>query len=549
MVKNNKKVAWVPEHIKEGRFGKWLAEARDWAVSRNRFWGTPLPIWQSADGKDFICVGSIAELEKLSGQTILDLHKHIVDKITFIKNGQTYARVPEVLDCWFESGAMPYAERHYPFENKKNFKQEFPAQFIAEGQDQTRGWFYTMMVIATAIFKKTPFLNVVVNGIVLAEDGQKMSKRLKNYPDPAAVINQYGADALRYYLMSSPVVKSENLNFNESGVKEVLGKVIMTVNNVLSFYELYANKKIISAAQKSNQILDIWITAKLHKLIKEVTGAMESYDLMAATRPLGEFITELSTWYLRRSRERFKGDDARDAADALSTLHTVLLTLSKLMAPVTPFIAEHIFQTLKKYSDEESESVHLTNWPTFNSKWINQDILEKMSIARRVVEAALSLRAVNNLKVRQPLSELLISGTNINNEFLPIIGEEINVARVNIKKTLPTAAPWKIKSENELAVALNTEITEELRQEGILRELVHAINSFRKENKLTVNDRVAISISTENTELKKIITTHKDKLAKEVLASSLDLKDSIQSATVKELMIDGKKVLLDFKRK
>lgn len=544
MIKNNKKVSWVPEHIKEGRFGKWLADARDWAVSRNRFWGTPLPIWQSADGKHFICVGSIAELESLSGQVISDLHKHLVDKIVFKKNGQTYARVPEVLDCWFESGSMPYAERHYPFENKNKFKNNFPAQFIAEGQDQTRGWFYTLMVIATALFKQSPFENVVVNGIVLAEDGQKMSKRLKNYPDPWEIFNTYSVDALRYYLMSSPVVKAENLNFSEKGVKEIQGRVLMIMANVLSFYELYAGQKRGGKIKKSEHALDRWIDAKLQQLIKTVTNAMERYDLINATRPLGEFINDLSTWYIRRSRERLKSEDVKEAAQALNTLHSVLLTLSKLLAPVMPFMAEKIFQALRGHDDllGKIESVHLADWPEYRRRLADPKIIDQMTQARQVVEAALALRSSGNLKVRQPLAELAISGFKLTAEVRAIIGDEINVKKITLRQNLPTDKPWISKFENGFGVALNTAINQELRRDGALREIIHAINMLRKDAKLTVNDLVEITLATTDQALREIMQNHENKIKKEVLARQLILKDSPLSGIVQSFNLDGQKI-------
>ncbi len=551
MLKNNKKISWVPEHIKTGRFGKWLADARDWAVSRNRFWGTPLPVWQSADGKDFICVGSIKELEELSGQSVIDLHKHLVDKITFKKNGKTYSRVPEVLDCWFESGSMPYAERHYPFENKNKLSKEFPAQFIAEGQDQTRGWFYTLVVLATALWNKPPFLNVVVNGIVLAEDGQKMSKRLKNYPDPNEVINKYGADALRYYLMSSPVVKSENLNFSEKGVKEVVGKVLMITWNVFKFYEMHADKNITGVKKTSHQnfadaklkraSLDQWIISKLNSLVSDVTAAYEKYDLADATRPIGEFVGELSTWYVRRSRDRFKG---AEKAVALGTLHEVLVTLSKVMAPVMPFMAEELYQELKKNDASlTDESVHLAMWPAYNTKLINEKVLTEMTAVRKTVELALALRAAAGIKVRQPLAELVVSGTKLSADSIDILSLEINVNRVVATDNIPAGTHWVSKKENDITVALNTQLTDELKRDGLKRELIHSLNMVRKNQKLTINDHVALTLSTTNNELAEIIKNHEQEIKESVLATKLTFAKTISSPTA-TITIDNSSVLV-----
>jgi isoleucyl-tRNA synthetase len=365
---NNVKTNWVPDHVKDGRFGKWLEGARDWAISRSRFWGTPLPVWrcegdneENTNNKtqkcgEIVVIGSVEELEKLSGKKITDLHKHLIDPVTLpcAKCGGVMKRIPDVLDCWFESGSMPYGEVHYPFENKIKFEAGFPARFIAEGQDQTRGWFYTLHVLATALTRgkkpsipgvgATPaFKNVIVNGIVLAEDGKKMSKRLKNYPDPMVVLEKYGADAMRYYLVSSPVMYAESLNFSEAGVREMYNKVVNMLWNVVTFYQTYANHKSEIINHKSTNVLDQWIMAKLNLLVKEVTENMEAYKLAEASRPIMVFIDELSTWYLRRSRDRFKGVDEGDKQAALATMHEVLLTLSKVMAPFTPFIAERIY--------------------------------------------------------------------------------------------------------------------------------------------------------------------------------------------------------------
>ncbi len=543
MIKNNKKISWIPEHIKDGRFGKWIADARDWAVSRNRFWGTPLPVWQSENGKDFICVGSIKELEELSGQSIIDLHKHLVDKIVFKKNGRTYSRVPEVLDCWFESGSMPYAERHYPFENKTQFKKEFPAQFIAEGQDQTRGWFYTLLVLATALFDKPPFENVIVNGIVLAEDGQKMSKRLKNYPDPNEIIGKYGADALRYYLMSSPVVKAENLNFSEKGVKEVVSKILMIAWNIFKFYELHADANIINSntKTKNTHALDGWIISKLNSLVRETTIAYETYDLAGATRPIGIFINELSTWYVRRSRDRFKGAEKRAV---LTTLHEVLVTLVKVMAPVMPYLAEEIYQELKKYDASlTDESVHLAAWPKYSDKLIDESLLLEMANVRMAVELALALRASAGQKVRQPLAELKIAGVKFSNDSLGIIADEVNVSHVAVAETLPTGPDWITKTDNQINIALNTALTSELKRQGIARELIHGINMIRKDQKLTINDRVQLTLASGNFEIQAVIKARESEIAAGTLATSLKLASTIAQPTA-TLTLDKEPILV-----
>jgi isoleucyl-tRNA synthetase len=347
-LKEAEKINWTPEHIKAGRFGQWLEGARDWSISRQRFWASVMPIWVCSECDDKIVFGSVADLEKASGQTVTDIHKHIVDKITFACNkcSGTMKRVPDVLDTWFDSGSMPYAQMHYPFENKEKFDHSFPAKFIAEGVDQTRAWFYYLHTLGTALKNGPAFENVIVNGIVLAEDGKKMSKKLKNYPEPTLMIDKYGADALRLYLLSSPVMLAENLSFSEKDLSVVYRRFTALLQNVLSFYQMFKaeskNSEFVIADLKN--ILDLWILAKLNNLHSEVETAMKEYNLVKATRPIFDFVDELSTWYLRRSRERFKGDDEADKQQALNTLAFVLENFAKIIAPFTPMTAEILWQ-------------------------------------------------------------------------------------------------------------------------------------------------------------------------------------------------------------
>ncbi|MDP2755877.1 MAG: class I tRNA ligase family protein, partial [Nitrospirota bacterium] len=343
------------------------------------------------------------------------MHKHIVDKITFKceKCGGEMRRVPDVLDTWFDSGSMPYAQMHYPFENKKKFENNFPAQFIAEGIDQTRCWFYYLHAIANGLMGSRAYKNVIVNGIVLAEDGKKMSKRLKNYPDPNFIFEKHGADALRYYLLTSPVMLAENLNFSEKGVEEALRKVEMILWNVFKFYELFAGdrQKTPKNAMEilSDNILDKWIIAKLNKLIKEVTENMDKYNLPKATRPIGDFINDLSTWYLRRSRDRFKGDNEEDKNAVLNTMRYVLIELAKVMAPFTPFIAEQLWQRVMEFNfEDENKSVHLEKFPDSRQQTADSRILEEMEVVRKIVELGLAKRDEAGIKVRQPLNKFSI---------------------------------------------------------------------------------------------------------------------------------------------
>jgi isoleucyl-tRNA synthetase len=477
LLKNAAPINWSPEHIKEGRWGKWLEGARDWSISRQRFWASVIPIWVCEKCKAKRVFGSAAELEEASGKKVDDLHKHIVDEISFScwECDGVMHRIPDVLDTWFDSGSMPYGQAHYPFENKAAFEKTFPAQFIAEGQDQTRAWFYYLHVLSTSIFGKNAFQNVIVNGIVLAEDGKKMSKRLQNYPDPMDVVEKYGADALRYYMLSSPVVQAENLNFSEKGVDEALKKNIGRLGNVLAFYQLYADDTVRD--WKSEHVLDTWIIARLDSLIEEVTKAFDAYQLDAATRPLALFIDDLSVWYLRRSRDRFK-EDGEDKKAALATMRFVLHRLSLVMAPSMPFFAEHLFQSVREGEDEES--VHLASWPSVSYQprfWAklfggkdSRLVLEAMQIARNVVSSALEERDTAGIKVRQPLSKLSIpSSLKLAEEYLAIIADEVNVKKVERLGD---------------AIKLDVEITDELKEEGVVRDTIREIQAFRKEQGL-----------------------------------------------------------------
>ena len=509
LLKNAENINWSPQHIKEGRFGKWLEGARDWAISRQRFWASVIPVWRCKKCKAERVFGSAVELETASGKKIDDLHKHIVDEVTFdCKCGGVMVRVPDVLDTWFDSGSMPYGQRHYPFENKEEFDSTFPAQFIAEGLDQTRAWFYYLHVLGGALFGKNAFQNVICHGIVLAEDGKKMSKKLKNYPDPMHIVNTYGADALRFYLLSSPVMQAENLSFSENGVDEVAKRNIGRLGNVLAFYQLYedtstsfgiAEDKSLSASGtprdwKSGNILDRWILARLDQLIFEVTEEFEAYRLDTATRPITEFIDDLSVWYLRRSRERFK-EASLDKQTALATTRYVLHALSLIIAPSMPFLAEHIFQAVREEEDEES--VHLGAWPEgratanflqrmFRIKNKDEQMLAAMSAARNFVTVALMQRAKLNIKVRQPLALLTIpANVGLADEYLQIIADEVNVKKIE-------------KKGNE--VVLNINITDELREEGIVRDTIRLVQDARKSALLHRGEHgeISVSVTAEN---------------------------------------------------
>ncbi len=494
-----------------------------------------------------------AELRELPHR-IKDIHSHFIDGITWPCprcKGKMH-RIKEVFDCWVESGSMSFAQHHYPFENKEKFESTFPAQYISEYISQTRAWFYVMHVMSTALFDSNSFENVATTGVILTEKGEKMSKSKKNFPDPSKVIDEFGADALRLYLMSSSIMHSENINFNELDLRDVFRKNVMLLWNVYKFYSMYASEKFEVRSKKleikSDNILDSWILARLDQLIMEVSENMDKYDLPRASRPLTDFINDLSTWYIRRSRDRFKSEDNKDKQAALATTGYVLMELSKLVAPFMPFITEQIWQKVSGYDfKDEKRSVHLEPWTTpetqdFAPLLDGQDyskIIEKMEETRKIVELGLAARDEAGIRVRQPLQKLEISNMkyDLGKDYKKLIEDEVNVKEVKTSK-----------GTGNLDVKLTTELTLELKQEGIKRELVRFINALRKDAGLTIKDKVEIFWTTDNSEIKAAILKHASDIAKDTLAGKMDEGGSDEADISKDIKINGAEAWIGIKK-
>ncbi len=547
LIKNNERIHWVPEHVKEGRFGKWLEGAKDWDISRSRFWGAPINIWQCEECNERVCISSIKELKELAikDYDLSNLHRPYIDevKLKCPKCGKEMKRTPEVFDCWFESGAMPYAQWHYPFENKELVEKTYPADFIAEGLDQTRGWFYTLHVLATALTLKDvglgksrpAFKNVIVNGLVLDDKGRKLSKKLKNYPDPNEMFDSFGADSLRYFLLASTSM-GEDYRFSKDKVKEYWRKIISGLDNCFVFFETYKGKEFSDKIPETDNLLDRWILSKTEGLNRDVIKWMDKYELTKATRLFTDFIDDLSNWYIRRSRRRFqKPETKKEKEEATQTLYYVLFKLSKLMAPFTPFITEEIYLKLKK---EGMISVHLCDYPEDRKELIDEKLEEEMSEARDIVNLALAERSKQEIKVRQALSSLKVkeTKTKLKEELIELIKDEVNVKEVVFDDNLTSP------------VELDTVITPELKEEGLVREVIRQIQQMRKDAKFSPEDRIKIGYQKLEF-FDKILLRNKENILNEVLAEDFFIPEPEEEFDLsKEVEVNEYKIFLGIKK-
>jgi len=542
LLNNNKEINWIPDHIKDGRFGNFLDGVRDWDISRKRFWGTPMPIWKCDNCHNYQMVGSFNELNEKSGLKIdlqnFDPHRPFIDEIVLNCHcGGKAVREPDVIDVWFDSGAMPYAQWYYPIKNNVLFEERFPADYICEAIDQTRGWFYTLLAIATCLDMDSPFKNVICLGHIVDENGFKMSKSKGNIVDPWEVIATFGADATRWWMYSASVPGNFK-PFSINLLRDSSYKFISTLWNSYSFFVTYANiHNYIPQKKVSDNILDKWMISRLNSLVKFVNEEMDSFNVFNATRQIEEFVSELSNWYIRRSRKRFTVGNE----DAHLTLYQVLVTLSKLIAPMMPFLGEEIYQNLVvSLCLGGKESVHLEDYPECNSKSINTKLEEKMEFARKFVEMGLNIRNVKGIKVRQPLSKFcaLIEKQSIPIEIQDILAEELNIKQFEINDIFkkPIEITDKIKGKN-IKLVIDIEINEDLKSEGLAREILRKIQVLRKESGLSIENNIVINYYTDEQRLKDIINNdivitgakvvEINEVSKERLLSKIDLEGSV----------------------
>ena len=501
MLEKNEPINWFPPHVKHGRFEKTVEQAPDWNISRDRFWATAMPVWKSPSGKVKV-VGSYAELKELSGVELQDYHRPWVDEITFEIDGEVYTRTDKVMDSWFEAGSMPFAQFHYPFENKEKFEANFPGDFIVEYIGQVRAWFYYMHAMSVALFGENSFKNVIVTGNVAGNDGRKMSKSYGNYTDPNELMDKFSADSLRFLLLSSPLLNGEDFALQDKEVGDVARKLSM-VWNMYDFFTMYAevdgwefDGELRDPLETLRNPLDIWIVSRLHQLSAEVEKNMDAYNIPDAMTPILPFLDDASNWFVRRSRRRFwKSDEGDDKNDAYKTLHYVLVRLAYILAPFTPFLAEELYRQMTG----DTESIHLKDWPAAGE--VNELVMNDMDKVRDYVNQGLSLRAKSGLKVRQPLASVTVPELGEAFDFTSILLDELNVKAVKKGKE----------------VALDETLTPELKREGMMREVIRHVQSARKGFGLNVDDRIVLSLASQDDELRKAIEEHHDTILQETL--------------------------------